>query len=407
MSAARDLFLQVNWFSGRGDTAAYDKLCQAAELWRNDRQDFSAGIAMSRACDAAWGRPDDMLRAQQAAIMDYEQAIANNSPESPASLTALFKLGQALVRACRLFEVDSTLTGARVRELNSELAQRLVTYFNDAEHADNYLVRGFHVATRLDGDWTLTFPDYEMSPETELGGEEFVFNIPSAFHLFTADHDWRGAYQFVEKRSGAFVSPGLRGWRAVTLAHVRPAEAVTWFDEAADAFGMDAQGSWEELKARGGSWSGANQQLWAKYFRARAQVAESIRNPDRVKNLLAAATNELSGTEWGWHSSSVSRFHVIIKVLSTLVSDPSSFSGDRWPDLPAWLQAALARAIAVDPAKRFHDMAEFAFEMEAGPARSPTAIRRPRTLYERAPLQVWQGVAALLALALLVSLLAR
>jgi serine/threonine protein phosphatase PrpC len=77
------------------------------------------------------------------------------------------------------------------------------------------------------------------------------------------------------------------------------------------------------------------------------------------------------------------------------------------PDLPAWLQAALGRAIAVDPARRFHDMTEFAFEMEAGPARPPTAIRRPRTLYERAPLQVWQGVAALLALALLVSLLVR
>jgi serine/threonine protein phosphatase PrpC len=77
------------------------------------------------------------------------------------------------------------------------------------------------------------------------------------------------------------------------------------------------------------------------------------------------------------------------------------------PDLPAWLQAALARAIAVDPATRFHDMTEFAFEMEAGPARAPTEIRRPRTLYERAPLRVWQGVAALLALALLASLLAR
>jgi serine/threonine protein phosphatase PrpC len=77
------------------------------------------------------------------------------------------------------------------------------------------------------------------------------------------------------------------------------------------------------------------------------------------------------------------------------------------PDLPAWLQTALARAIAADPAQRFDDMAEFAFEMEAGPARSPNEIRRPRTLYERAPLQVWQGVAALLALALLASLLLR
>jgi len=87
-------------------------------------------------------------------------------------------------------------------------------------------------------------------------------------------------------------------------------------------------------------------------------------------------------------------------------SRPRDLSALR-PDLPAWLQTALGRAIAVDPAQRFDDMTEFAFEMEDGPARAPTDIRRPRTLYERAPLQVWQGVAALLALALLVSLLVR
>jgi serine/threonine protein phosphatase PrpC len=87
-------------------------------------------------------------------------------------------------------------------------------------------------------------------------------------------------------------------------------------------------------------------------------------------------------------------------------SRPRDFSTLR-PDLPAWLQATLARAIAVDPGQRFHDMTEFALEMEAGPAGAPTAIRRPRTLYERAPLRVWQGLAALLAVALLVSLLMR
>jgi serine/threonine protein phosphatase PrpC len=85
---------------------------------------------------------------------------------------------------------------------------------------------------------------------------------------------------------------------------------------------------------------------------------------------------------------------------------PRDFSTLR-PDLPAWLQTALARAIAIGPASRFHDMAEFAFEMEDGPARASTEIRRPRTLYERAPLQVWQGIAALLAFALLASLLVR
>jgi len=75
------------------------------------------------------------------------------------------------------------------------------------------------------------------------------------------------------------------------------------------------------------------------------------------------------------------------------------------PDLPAWLQGVLGRAISANPKERFQDMSEFAVEMEAGPVRTPVVIRRPRTLYERAPLQFWQGLAALLGLALLFSLL--
>jgi serine/threonine protein kinase len=77
------------------------------------------------------------------------------------------------------------------------------------------------------------------------------------------------------------------------------------------------------------------------------------------------------------------------------------------PDLPAWLGAVLERAIAVDPGQRYRDAMEFAAEMEEGPARAPSAARRPQTLLERAPVRFWQGVAALLALALLVSLVLR
>ena len=77
------------------------------------------------------------------------------------------------------------------------------------------------------------------------------------------------------------------------------------------------------------------------------------------------------------------------------------------PDLPSWLEAALSRAIALDPQRRFRDMTEFALEMEAGPAAAPAPLGRPLTLYERAPLRVWQGIAALLALALAASLFWR
>jgi serine/threonine protein phosphatase PrpC len=87
-------------------------------------------------------------------------------------------------------------------------------------------------------------------------------------------------------------------------------------------------------------------------------------------------------------------------------SRPAALSTLR-PDLPAWLQAVLARAIAVDPAERFRDVTEFAVEMETGPARAPLGMTRPQTLYERSPVRFWQGVSVLLALALLASLLLR
>ncbi len=77
------------------------------------------------------------------------------------------------------------------------------------------------------------------------------------------------------------------------------------------------------------------------------------------------------------------------------------------PDLPSWLQDTLSRAIALDPGQRFRDMSEFALEMEAGPARAPNSPRRPLTAYERAPLLFWKSLAALLALALILSLVWR
>jgi len=77
------------------------------------------------------------------------------------------------------------------------------------------------------------------------------------------------------------------------------------------------------------------------------------------------------------------------------------------PDLPAWLERVLARAVAADPAERFPDATEFAVDMEAGPASAPPAPQRPLTFYERAPTRFWQIVAAVLALALIYLLMQR
>ena len=76
------------------------------------------------------------------------------------------------------------------------------------------------------------------------------------------------------------------------------------------------------------------------------------------------------------------------------------------PDLPAWLDEVVAKAVAVDPAKRFGDVIEFVHELENGLTNAKAPPRRKPSLYERNPLALWQGVCAALLLLVLV-LIAR
>ena len=74
------------------------------------------------------------------------------------------------------------------------------------------------------------------------------------------------------------------------------------------------------------------------------------------------------------------------------------------PDLPAWLDAVLARATAVDSSERYADAMELAFEVENGLMRGAKAQLDKLSLYDRNPLRFWQVVSLLLALALVVTL---
>ncbi len=80
--------------------------------------------------------------------------------------------------------------------------------------------------------------------------------------------------------------------------------------------------------------------------------------------------------------------------------------GLRRPDLPAWLDSVLLRAVAPKASQRFGDVIEFAHELEAGLRRArPLPGPRP-PLYERNPLMVWK-LATLLFAILALALAAR
>src|SRR5262249_44337135 len=153
---------------------------------RSDGQHFSAGIAMSAAVDAAWGQPERMLEAHNAARSDFEHVISEEAADTPVSLGALQKLIQTLHRSSWLFDIDRTMSHSRVREVSSEFGRRLLKHFWQSAHADNYLVRGINIVTDLDGNWETQFPSYEVAREFEQFeqfGARLILNVPSAFHL--------------------------------------------------------------------------------------------------------------------------------------------------------------------------------------------------------------------------------
>ena len=76
------------------------------------------------------------------------------------------------------------------------------------------------------------------------------------------------------------------------------------------------------------------------------------------------------------------------------------------PDLPAWLDVVVAKALNVNPAHRFGDVIEFVHELENGATWAKPAAGDKSSLYERNPLLFWKVSSALLFL-LAVILIAR
>jgi hypothetical protein len=74
------------------------------------------------------------------------------------------------------------------------------------------------------------------------------------------------------------------------------------------------------------------------------------------------------------------------------------------PDLPAWLEAAISKAIAGQENDRFGDVLEFAFELENGAARTRPVVAAKKALYQRNPLLFWQAMTILMLLLLILSL---
>jgi serine/threonine protein phosphatase PrpC len=83
--------------------------------------------------------------------------------------------------------------------------------------------------------------------------------------------------------------------------------------------------------------------------------------------------------------------------------NPTSLAVHR-PNLPAWLDAVLTRALAAAPEERIQDAIELSFELEQGAVKGAPAHALETSLYDRNPLLFWQVATILLVFALIASL---
>lgn len=76
------------------------------------------------------------------------------------------------------------------------------------------------------------------------------------------------------------------------------------------------------------------------------------------------------------------------------------------PNVPDWMDAAIATAVHIDPERRYRELSEFVYDF-SHPNAALMSAADPRPLLQRRPERVWQAVSALLFLALLFLLSAR
>jgi serine/threonine protein kinase/serine/threonine protein phosphatase PrpC len=84
---------------------------------------------------------------------------------------------------------------------------------------------------------------------------------------------------------------------------------------------------------------------------------------------------------------------------------PSPLTNYR-PDLPAWLDKAISRAVSVNPADRYQDVLELIFELEHGVDRASPINIVSLPVYYRNPLLFWKITSVFLMLLLAVSIFA-
>jgi hypothetical protein len=299
------------------DHEALKVVTETASAWRSQGLLSYAGLAMAQAPDLAWGDGKLVRQLSRNAIEQLIEAANQKPVNNWGAIASIVMLNRGSLFVYADMDLAERLTIGR--RLGTELAERLMT-ISACDYEDHILVTGLNIVTEFDGEWIPEFPSYEPSPGGMLYEPGRVtFGVRPAFRLMIDAGDYYAANQIAIRRPSAFITPSSLGWRAAVAGFVDASHASEHFEEAAGFFASDVHQEGRRL-AIGEAWSSANVDLWAPYFRARADVARIERQPSDIGVLLNQAKRALDGTESGWSHSQVRCFRALVSALCELVS---------------------------------------------------------------------------------------
>jgi hypothetical protein len=276
-----------------------------------------AGHVFYRAIDAVWGDGEAIKQFTLDATREFQRAIGLADVDDHERAAALQML--TVATGMNYADIDPSEVRISVNVLYEELGQqllRMAEHTTDPATRAGVLVQGFTLETRFDGFWRPIFDGTEVDGSgTRYGNDSLSIEVPSAFTLFRRAADYEAAEAAASMcPDEAFTSPGLRGWRIAIGGFLRPDEAVERFRLAAAEFATDTYDP-----ERTGHWSSINVDLWAKYFFARAALAEIVRRPEEATALLRQAEAALEGTETGWGNPQATCLRVLVDSLNEIL----------------------------------------------------------------------------------------
>ncbi len=298
---------------------ALDRLRQIADDWSAEGQHTYAGYVLFSAVDWAWGDGDAVEQCAEQALRELKIAVdlaSSHDLDRIAALRVLLNVNGMNYTGANPSDVRALL-GSMYEELGQTLLKLSMDAKNPTDRA-GLLAHGFVLETEFQGTWRPVFRGFEVNGSAfRLGAGYLAMEIPSAFTLFKNAGDYEAAQTVAAMCPEAFTSHGLRGWRTAIAGLLNPDEAVERFTEASAIFARDVQD--EETSKETGHWSSINVDLWAKYFAARAAVAEIVRAPGRATELIRRAGDALNGTESGWGSPQVTCLRTLVNALNDIL----------------------------------------------------------------------------------------